>query len=304
MFKIIKYVFLVALAISLFSCKQSEIQDHKSILDFVDPFIGTADHGHVYPGATVPFGMVQLSPDNGTAGWDWCSGYNWEDSLIVGFSHTHLSGTGVSDYGDILLMPTTTIQFNNGADGKAGYRDHFTHENESASPGYYKVHLDSTNIDVELTVSKRSGVHKYAFAKADSLNNHLIIDLTHRDELLSAAIDTLSNTELIGHRHSKAWAENQKLYYYIKTSHPFKYTKQPKLSKKDTTSHKAALTFDNPTNDPIIIKIGISAVDENGAKQNLETEIGEKTFETVKKEGQAVWEKQLEKIIVESDNSD
>ncbi len=292
----------------LTSCKHivevAPAQKDQALINYVNPFIGTGGHGHTYPGATMPFGMMQLSPDTRLEGWDGCSGYHYDDAYIYGFSHTHLSGTGVSDYGDILLMPTTTVQFNNGADGKAGYRDHFTHENESASPGYYKVHLDSTNIDVELTVSKRSGVHKYAFAKADSLNNHLIIDLTHRDELLSATIDTLSNTELIGHRHSKAWAENQKLYYYIKTSHPFKYSKQPKLSKKDTTAHKAALTFDNPSNDPIVIKIGISAVDENGAKKNLEAEIGEKTFETVKKEGQAVWEKQLEKIIVESDNSD
>lgn len=279
-------------------------QKDQALINYVNPFIGTGGHGHTYPGATMPFGMMQLSPDTRLDGWDGCSGYHYDDEYIYGFSHTHLSGTGVSDYGDILLMPSTGIYFNNGADGKPGYRDHFSHENEVAEPGYYKVHLDTTNIDVELTVSERSGIHKYAFAKADSLSNYLILDLEHRDEVLAASIDTLSTTELTGYRHSKAWAENQMLFYYIKTSHPFTYLPKPilSISNTDITRKKAALRFDNPTNDPIVIKIGISAVDEAGAKANLEAEIGGKTFEQVKKEAQSKWEKQLDKIIVESEN--
>lgn len=280
-------------------------QKDQALINYVNPFIGTGGHGHTYPGATMPFGMMQLSPDTRLEGWDGSSGYHYDDQYIYGFSHTHLSGTGVSDYGDILLMPATSIYFNNGADGKKGYRDHFSHINEVAQPGYYKVHLDSSNVDVELTVARRSGVHKYAFAKADSLKNFVILDLDHRDEVLSAKIDTLSNTELTGHRHSKAWATDQRLFYYIKTSHTFKILKLPtsRTASKDN-SRKAVLKFDNPNNEPIIIKIGISPVDEEGARRNLETEIGSKSFEQVKTEAQAVWERQLEKIVIESTNAD
>ncbi|MEM9681100.1 MAG: glycoside hydrolase family 92 protein, partial [Bacteroidota bacterium] len=156
------------------------------LTDYVNPFIGTGGHGHTYPGATMPFGMMQLSPDTRLDGWDGCSGYHYSDNYIYGFSHTHLSGTGVSDYGDILLMPTNEVVFNNGSDGKKGYRAHFSHENEIAKPGYYKVHLDTTNIDVELTVSNRSGVHKYQYPSSD--NQYLVIDLDHRDEVLDYKI--------------------------------------------------------------------------------------------------------------------
>ena len=301
-------IFLLTIIVFLSGCdhitEATPAQKDQSLINYVNPFIGTGGHGHTYPGATMPFGMMQLSPDTRLDGWDGCSGYHYDDQYIYGFSHTHLSGTGVSDYGDILLMPTTTIYFNNGADGNKGYRDHFSHKNEVAQPGYYNVHLDSSNVDVELTVAARSGVHKYAFAKADSLKNYVILDLDHRDEVLSTKIDTLSNTELSGHRHSKAWATDQKLFYYIKTSHPFSYLKQPTFTKDAPPSRKAALKFNNPNNEPIIIKIGISPVDEAGAKRNLETEIGDKTFEQVKQEAQAIWESQLEKIVIESENTD
>ena len=155
-------IFILILFIS--SCKKeintTPAQKDSALIAYVNPLIGTGGHGHTYPGATMPFGMMQLSPDTRLDGWDGCSGYHYTDSYIYGFSHTHLSGTGISDYGDVLLMPTNTHNFNNGADGKKGYRAHFSHDNEIAEPGYYKVHLDSTNISVELTVSNRSGLHK------------------------------------------------------------------------------------------------------------------------------------------------
>ena len=139
----------------------------------VNPFVGTAEHGHTFPGATLPFGMMQLSPDTGVEGWDWCSGYHASDNSIMGFSHTHLSGTGVGDYGDILFMPTIgDIQFNPGSkkNPEEGYRSKFSHENEKASPGYYSVYLDDYEIDVELTTAKRSGLHKYVYNKSDDGN--------------------------------------------------------------------------------------------------------------------------------------
>ncbi|MEM6265586.1 MAG: GH92 family glycosyl hydrolase, partial [Bacteroidota bacterium] len=284
-------------------------QKDKPLITYVNPFIGTGGHGHTYPGASMPFGMMQLSPDTRLEGWDGCSGYHYSDWYIYGFSHTHLSGTGVSDYGDILLMPTNEINFNNGADpttgsGRAqkGYRAHFSHENEIAEPGYYKVYLDSTDIQVELTVSKRSGMHKYEFPNKD--NQVVILDLVHRDQVLDAKIEKISNTELTGYRHSKAWATDQMLFFAIETSHPFEDILQSPTNTDLPGGRRSALTFTNPNNEPIYIKVGISAVDIEGAKKNLEAEIGDKSFEDIKTKAQSSWESQLEKIVVESNNED
>jgi predicted alpha-1,2-mannosidase len=277
-------------------------QKDKPLINYVNTFIGTGGHGHTYPGATMPFGMMQLSPDTRLEGWDGCSGYHYTDAYIYGFSHTHLSGTGISDYGDVLLMPTNAVNFNNGADGKKGYRAHFSHDNETAEPGYYKVHLDSTNIDVELTVSKRSGIHKYQFPSAE--NQYVILDLVHRDKVLDAKIDKISHTEIVGYRHSEAWAKDQRLYFVIKTSHPFNDILQSPPAAGMPGARRTSLNFINPNNEPVFIKVGISAVDIDGARKNLEAEVLNKDFETVKSEAQNTWETQLEKIIIESDNLD
>ena len=287
------------------SCKKSNLQTSaqkdKPLTAYVNTFIGTGGHGHTYPGATMPFGMMQLSPDTRLEGWDGCSGYHYSDKYIYGFSHTHLSGTGISDYGDILLMPTNEMIFNNGADGKKGYRAHFSHTNEKASPGYYKVLLDTTNIEVELTVTKRAGMHKYVYPSAE--NQFLILDLEHRDLFLDIRVNEVSKYEVKGYRHSKAWAKDQRLYFYIKFSHPIDipthFHRDP-----DRRTRMAGYKFINPNNDPVYVSIGISAVNEEGAKKNLETEIGNKNFEQIKNEAKATWEKQLEKIVIESNNID
>ncbi|MEY8849781.1 GH92 family glycosyl hydrolase [Psychroserpens sp. XS_ASV72] len=292
-------------------CK-SEITVEKAekdtnLITYVNPFIGTGGHGHTYPGATLPFGMMQLSPDTRLDGWDGCSGYHYSDNYIYGFSHTHLSGTGVSDYGDVLLMPTNAINFNNGSNGKPGYRAYFSHENEYAEPGYYKVTLDSINIDVELTVSKRSGIHKYSYPSSE--NQFVILDLEHRDQLLDYKIQMLNDSTLTGYRHSKAWAEDQRLFYNIQFSKPIKSITYlegdtPISKNYKFLSKKAAIEFDNPNNDPVFVKVGISVVDEKGALNNLTSEIGNKSFSTIKKEANDIWESQLEKIVVNSDNTD
>ena len=274
----------------------------KELISYVNPFIGTGGHGHTYPGATMPFGMMQLSPDTRLDGWDGCSGYHYSDTEIYGFSHTHLSGTGVSDYGDILLMPTNTQVFNNGADGKEGYKSKFSHDNEIAEPGFYKVHLDDTNIDVKLTVSKRSGIHNYQFPSAE--NQFVILDLLHRDKVLEAKIIKISDTEIVGYRFSEAWASDQRLYFVIKTSHSFKDVLQSPTKKGMAGAQKIALNFINPKNEAVILKVGISAVDIEGAKKNLAAEIGNQTFEQVKKAAQNFWEQQLEKIVVEDPKED
>lgn len=280
--------------------KTTPAKKDKSLISLVNPFIGTGGHGHTYPGATMPFGMMQLSPDTRLEGWDGASGYHYSDAYIYGFSHTHLSGTGISDYCDILLMPTNDVVFNNGSDGKKGYRSKFSHDRETAEPGYYQVYLEDTEINVELTVSERSGIHKYQFPTAK--NQIIVLDLEHRDPLLDSKIKQVSRTEITGYRHSKSWAANQKLFYYIKFSHPMSVDLIAK--KQRLTNKKAVFQFDNPKNEPIYVKIGISAVDEKGAKKNLEAEIGEKSFDQVKEKAQTVWENQLEKIVIESDNHD
>jgi len=289
----------------LLSCQEktdnSPAKKDKNLISYVNPFIGTGGHGHTYPGATLPFAMMQLSPDTRLDGWDGCSGYHYSDSYIYGFSHTHLSGTGVSDYGDILLMPTNEVIFNNGADGEKGYRAHFSHDNEVAEPGYYKVHLDSTEIGVELTVSKRSGIQKYQFSEGSK--QIVILDLEHRDEVLDSKVNMYSDTEIGGHRHSKAWATDQYLFFNMVFSRPFKnmtFLNDVNEGKKV----KVAFEFDPSESNILEIKVGISPVDEEGARKNRREELDGKSFGQVKNEAQNIWEQKLEKIVVESDNDD
>ena len=165
-----KYIWLLPLLI-LAGCNSGNPRPIKSDFDplkYVDPFVGTGGHGHTFPGATTPFGMVQLSPDTRLDGWDGCSGYHYSDNYIYGFSHTHLSGTGVSDYGDILLMPAGKKDWHNGAQSKGGYRQYFRHENEIASPGFYQVYLDSLDLTASMTTSPRTGMHKYQYSRRAS----------------------------------------------------------------------------------------------------------------------------------------
>ncbi|SHG69965.1 GH92 family glycosyl hydrolase [Winogradskyella jejuensis] len=307
-----KYVFVLLSVLLIFSCQDdsssSSAKKDQPLINYVNTFIGTGGHGHTYPGASAPFGMMQLGPDTRLEGWDGCSGYHYSDEYIYGFSHTHLSGTGISDYGDVLLIPVKKVEFNNGADGKPGYRAHFSHDNEFAEPGYYKVHLDSTEIDVELTVSNRSGIHKYQFPSAE--NQYMVLDLAHRDKLLDYKIQKIDDKTIQGLRHSEAWAKDQRLFYYMTFSHPMESIVydddegNPISKNYKFSSKKAVIKFDNPNNEPVFIKVGISAVDIQGAKQNMVAEIGDKDFETVKIEVQNYWEKQLEKIVVEGDDLD
>ena len=187
----------------------------KNYTQYVDPMIGTGGHGHTYPGAVVPHGMVQLSPDTRLDGWDGCSGYHYSDNFIYGFTHTHLSGTGCSDYGDILLMP---MSGNPSPDNKI-YGSNFSHANESAAPGYYSVKLDDDNILAELTATTRVGFHKYTFAAPGK--NNIILDLKHRDEVLESSLTIINNHTIAGLRRSKAWANDQYVYFVIEFSEPF-----------------------------------------------------------------------------------
>ncbi|HEX5875451.1 MAG TPA: hypothetical protein VFY60_12455, partial [Pyrinomonadaceae bacterium] len=198
------------------------VHAQQDLARYVDPLIGTAGHGHTFPGAIVPYGMVQLSPDTRLTGWDGCSGYHYSDSIIYGFSHTHLSGTGISDYGDILLMPTVgEVFFNSLKDGRTdkGYASRFQHRNETARAGFYSVKLDDENILVELTATTRVGMHRYTFPTSDQAN--IIIDLTHRDKVIDSGLRITGDRTIVGWRRSEAWAKDQIVYFALEFSQPF-----------------------------------------------------------------------------------
>jgi putative alpha-1,2-mannosidase len=279
--------------------QKAEKKKDKDYAQLVDPFIGTGGHGHTYPGAVVPFGMVQLSPDTRLTGWDGCSGYHYTDTVVYGFSHTHLSGTGDPDYCDVLFMPTTgDPQFKN-----TEYRSAFKKKNELASPGYYKTLLDKYNIGVELTATTRVGVHRYDYPSSTSKAN-VIIDLQHRDEVLDSWIEVVNDHEIRGFRKSSSWAQDQQVYFYAKFSKPFKTygiasndQLQEGKNKLEGKNIKMYLQFDNPGE--VISKVGISAVSTEGALKNLDTEVPDFDFKKVQKAAKATWNAELNKIQVE-----
>ena len=271
---------------------------------YADPFVGTGGNGHTFPGALVPFGMMQLSPDSWRSGVEGCSGYDYADTMLCGFSHTHLSGTGIGDYGDILLVPTTgAVRF-----GQANYITHFSHANEKASPGYYAVLLDQRHIKVELTTTKRSGIHKYTFPASKEAN--IILDLNHRDRLTSGEININGNNEITGHRFSTRWASKKKWYFVIQFSKPFKKSgiSQGGIvsgSRHHVRGHslKSYVTFETTEGEVIYVKVGISAVSIEGARKNLEAEQKGWDFEGVRQAAHDEWNRELGKIAVESSDT-
>jgi len=280
----------------------------KKLIDYADPFIGTGGHGHTYPGAAMPFGMVQLSPDSRLDGWDGCGGYHYSDSIIYGFSHTHLSGTGVSDYGDILLMPTVgAVQLNNGAkEGPDnGYASRFSHDKESAAPGYYAVELDDYGIKAELTTTLRAGMHRYTFPAGTESN--IIFDLSHRDKVINSYLKATGPASIEGMRQSMAWATDQRIYFVADFSQPFETvglydgtdTLLNTLDGIKGTNLSGFARFNTTSGKPIIVKVGISAVSMQNARENMTTEIPDWDFDKVLADAQSTWEKALGKIKIE-----
>lgn len=281
-----------------FACISLHAQDYTI---YADPFVGTGGHGHTFPGSVMPFGMVQLSPDTRLHGWDGCSGYHYSDSVIYGFSHTHLSGTGCSDYGDVLLMPTEgKIRF-----GHKNYCAHFSHSNETARPGYYSVLLDKHGIRAELTSTKRTGLHKYTFHKTGQAN--VLLDLNHRDFMRKGEITINGNNEITGHRYSLGWANKQHVYFVIQFSKPFKaagIAAGGLLSKRRRHAEGLLLhafaTFDAEEGEAIYARVGISAVSVDGARKNLEAEQPGWDFDKVRSNAHNAWNAELGKISLES----
>jgi predicted alpha-1,2-mannosidase len=270
----------------------------KEVTGYVNPFIGTGGHGHTYPGAVVPHGLVQLSPDTRLAGWDACGGYYYDDSSILGFSHTHLSGTGIGDYGDFLFLPFTgepQVMPPNGDDraGRPGSR--FSHEKESASPGYYAVTLQDYGVEAELTATEHAGFHQYTYPASAAPG--LLIDLNsgiQERRVLEAGFKLLGDTAIEGMKHVRGWALSRYVYFHARFSKPF-------TCRVEEDGRRAFLSFgQTEAGEQIRIKAGISFVDSEGAKNNLEKEIPGWNFDAVRKDAADKWTAELSKIQVKS----
>lgn len=268
----------------------------ENLVQYVNPMVGTDVHGHTFPGAVVPFGMVQLSPDTRLDGWDGCSAYHYSDSVIYGFSHTHLSGTGCSDYGDVLLMPMCGSY---STDNKV-YSSRFSHESEVAEPGFYAVSLNDDNIDVELTATKRAGFHKYTFNSEGK--RYVVLDLEHRDIVLEAGLRKCGDNYYSGVRRSQAWAQDQHLYFAMKFSTDVAVVEPEYDRELDSLCNpgKAVYVFEvlDDSVKEVYVKVAISQVDEAGARKNLEAEIPGWNFDDVRKSASDAWNDELNKIIV------
>lgn len=285
-----RITYLIAIAFLLVSCGKEEPQN---VVNYVDTFIGTGGHGHTYPGATAPFGMVQLSPDTRMDDWDGCSGYHISDDHILGFSHTHLSGTGCNDYGDFRFMPIVGEKHYKSDD----YRSAFRHETEVACPGFYSVVLDDYNIKVELAAGVRAAMHRYTFPQGT--NATVILDLKEStlsaEKIYEAWAKVENDNAISGFRRSGYWARDQYIYFYAEFSKPIKG------QEKNEEGLVYAFDFDND-GEPIVMRIGISAVDVEGAKKNLESEITDFDLEALAAKTYNSWNEELNRIVVNSVN--
>jgi predicted alpha-1,2-mannosidase len=277
----------------------SKISDAQKLTSFVDPFLGTGGHGHVYPGATIPFGMVQLSPDNGEEGWDWSSGYHYSSKTIAGFSHTHLSGTGIGDWCDISILPmtdTSTIR-------REKTKFPFSHKNESAKPGYYQVQLDN-KIKCELTANKRTGFHRYSYP---TNMGWLMLDMGFQinwDKTTSGSLKILNDSTIIGYRHSTGWAKGQKVYFAARFNHRFQSVTFVNDSVRNGNTAignklKAAIKF--TTSRPLEVRVSISSVSEENALLELNVS-NTASFDATVKSAESLWEKELQKIKINTND--
>jgi predicted alpha-1,2-mannosidase len=275
------------------------------VVEYVNPFIGTAAHGHTYPGATVPFGMVQLSPDNGSRGWDWCSGYNYMSYKIAGFSHTHLSGTGIGDFCDISVMPLV-----NEMPSSVQIRSSFSHEEEVASPGYYSVMLKDFQIRVELTATAFAGIHRYTFPKAKDAMIRFNLGFAINDDSTTECYFTkINDSTFAGYRFSTGWAADQRIFFAVRLNKPVKdlvlLEGETKI-KSDKAKNKnlvACLLFDTKENERIEMKVGLSTANIEGAMAAI-NQIQGLDFDILKKRAEQEWETELSKIKVKTNRKE
>ncbi|MFZ4402176.1 MAG: GH92 family glycosyl hydrolase, partial [Bacteroidales bacterium] len=317
--KFLVIVFAFFISISISAQNNSKTIDYTK---FVNPFIGTGSidslslSGSNFPGACLPFGLVQLSPDTREYPDDPCSGYDYKDPSILGFSHTHLNGTGCPDLYDFLFMPFGgDIKWKAGSDdGKIpGFRSKYRHLNEKASPGYYSVVLDAYNIKAELTATEHCGMHKYTFA--DKKPYHLIVDLDHSlvrnspyrfVKILSSQVRVIDNKTIEGYRIISGWAKLRKVYFRAEFSRPFDShifkAGQYEISDATIANHaelKIIMNFDKDNEKPLYVKVGISSVSAEGAKENLDAEMIDFNFDKIHTLANKAWNKELSCIDIE-----
>ena len=286
------------------------VNGQEKLTRFVDPLIGTGFHGHVFVGANVPFGAVQLGPTNLSEGWDWSSGYHISDSTIVGFQHTHLSGTGIGDLGDISFMPTTgPLKVRKGTikDMKSGYVSLFSHDEETVRPGYYAVNLKRYQIGVKLTATERVGFHEYTFP--ESKEAHVVIDLKEGigwDSATETSIKKVNDTTISGYRYSRGWAKEQRIYFTAVFSRPIKdFSVYDSLVLKSGASLtgkkvKGVISFNTSAGEKVRIKVGISPISEENALRNIKAEIPGWNFEEVVMAADRSWNKELQKVQIQT----
>lgn len=301
-----KYISLLAGTLFLISgCGRSVLdqpQDER-LTALVNPFIGTGYHGHTFPGAAFPFGQIQLSPDNGTQGWDWCSGYHYSDSVLAGFSHLHLSGTGIGDLADISFLPVISdVSFRKGeknADFVARYAGKYKHSNESAEPGYYSVTLND-GVKAEFTVTERAGLHRYTFPGTGE--NNLVINLgfaINWDTPYQTSLDIVDSCLVTGTRLSHGWAADQHVYFAVRFSSPV-----VRSEIGNAGGEGRSVGWFRFSEKEVLAKVGISSVSIENALVNLDSSLPGWDFESTRKVASDEWEKELSKIRIKSDDRD
>ena len=296
-------------AIAFFVCSSCTSGKYSPV-DYVDPFIGTGFHGHTYPGATVPFGAVQLSPDTRAGNWDACAGYHYDDTTLKGFSHTHLSGTGCIDLGDILFRPTT-LKPDLTAESICRPAN-FSHKDERASAGYYSVILKDEGIKAELTATTHTGMHRYTFPSGKPVT--IIVDLAHlldNEYIYEAELERTTSNEIVGMRRTRGWTDNQYVYFAAQFSEPFQtveFVQDKKIVSAETkqvgTDLQAILIFADKDGEPIIAKVGLSLVSVDNARKNLAEEVKDFNFDAVCAAARNDWEQALSSITVEGGGTD
>lgn len=284
------------------STSPKAIQEDR-LTDFVDPFIGTGYHGHTYPGAAYPFGQIQLSPDNGTEGWDWCSGYHYSDSLIAGFSHLHISGTGIGDLADISFLPVTSeVTFQEGEQNKdfvGRYAGKFSHDQETAKAGYYSVTMKNNGIKAEFTVTERAGLHRYSFPEGGE--NNLIINLgfaINWDKPYKTDLNIVDSLLVTGSRLSNGWAADQHVYFAARFSTPITKSEITNVGGEGRTV--GVLKF---IDKQVMVKVGVSSVSVENALVNLDGSLPGWDFEATQTAASDAWEKELSKIKIQTTDS-
>lgn len=284
------------------ACTSSVQEKNVDYTCYVNPLIGTDFTGNTYPGAQVPFGMVQLSPDNGLPGWDRIAGYFYPDSTIAGFSHTHLSGTGAGDLYDISFMPVT-LPYKK-AEAPLGIYSKFSHKNEKAYAGYYQVMLEDYHINVELTATPRCGIQRYTFPRAESAIFLNLAKAMNWDETLDSYIEAVDSVTLRGYRYSNGWARNQRIYFYTKLSKPFKEMKVDTMAiakegKRIGTGYVAQLNYSTTDGEQILLRTALSGVSLEGAEKNWEKEAQSEDFESYLGQAKEAWNRELGKIEIQ-----